>query len=642
MITKLPTTPFPSLILAGLLASVAAAAEKIDFNREVRPILSENCFACHGPDEAKRKSGLRLDNKDDAFKPAKSGETAIVPGKPEASELVKRIVTADAEEHMPPPKSGKALKPEQVEILKKWIAGGGEYRGHWAFIKPERPAVPEIQNSKFKIQNSIDAFVLARLEKEGLAPSPEAPRETHIRRVALDLTGLPPTPEEVEAFVADQAPNAFEKVVDRLLASPRYGEQMAAQWLDLARYADSNGFQIDSSRPQYHWRGWVIGAFNRNLPFDQFTIEQLAGDLLPNAAPEQIAATGFNRNHRLNGEGGRIVEEWFTETVIDRVETTGATWMALTLGCCRCHDHKFDPVTQKEFYQFFAFFNSIDESGVLDAESANSKPVLKLASAAQTAKLAELDKQIVAANEKMQAAEKTLPAAQAAWELRVATATAEPQWKVLTPEQLKSTGGATLAAEPDGAVFSSGAQPATDSYSFVAATDLGSISAVKIELLPDDRLPSKGPGRHPNGNPVLSEIRVQISPRAGGAETPVVLREAVADFSQEGYPVANAIDGNPGTGWALYPQVGQAHSGVFAFDKPATHAGGAKLHFTLDQNFGSGATMGKFRVSVTSSPEPVALPAEIRAVLAISADKRFMRSRACSWKNCRRTWFRLT
>ena len=608
-----------SLTVAGVGVAVSASAATpgtTDFNRDIRPILSENCFACHGPDEAKRKSGLRLDNKDDAFKPAKSGETAIVPGKPEASELIKRVLTDDADEHMPPKKSEKKLKPAQIDVLKKWIAEGAEYQGHWAFLKPERPAVPALS------ANPIDAFILERLAKEGMQPSPEAPRETLIRRVALDLTGIPPTPEEVAAFVADQTPQAYEKVVDRLLASPRYGEQMAVQWLDLARYADSNGFQVDSSRQQHHWRGWVIGAFNRNLPFDQFTIEQLAGDLLPNAAPEQIAATGFNRNHRLNGEGGRIVEEWFAETVIDRVETTGATWMALTLGCCRCHDHKFDPVTQKEFYQFFAFFNSIDESGVLDGESTNTKPILRMPKPEQAARLDELDKLLAAANAEVQAAEKNVPAAQAAWEQQLGAAAAEPQWVVLQPAQLTSSGGAVLATEPDGAVFSSGPQPATDIYTIVATTDLPAVSAVKIELLPDDRLPSKGPGRHPNGNPVLSEIRVKISPKVGGAETPVTLREAVADFNQDGYPVGNAIDGNPGTAWAVYPQVGQAHNGVFAFAKPEAHAGGAKLEIVLDQSYGSGATIGKFRVSVTASPEPVALPADIRAVLAIPAAQR--------------------
>ena len=605
-----------SLAAALLFCAPLHGAEKVSFNRDIRPIFSDTCFQCHGPDEAKRKSGVRFDQRESAVQVAKSGDLPIVPGKPEASEVMNRLTSTDPDELMPPPKLHKKLTSQQIETVRRWIAEGAEYQGHWAFIKPERPAVPPGG------RNSIDGFILKKLAEQGLKPSPEAPKETLIRRVTLDLTGLPPTPEEVAAFVADQAPNAYEKLVNRLLASPRYGEQMAVQWLDLARYADSNGFQVDSSRQQYHWRGWVIGAFNRNLPFDQFTIEQLAGDLLPNAAPEQIAATGFNRNHRLNGEGGRIVEEWFAETVIDRVETTGATWMALTLGCCRCHDHKFDPVTQKEFYQFFAFFNSIDESGVLDAEGANTKPIVRLPKPEQTARLGELDREIAAANEGTKLLEKNLPAAQAAWELSAATAPAEPQWVVLQPEQLKSSGGATLAKEADGAVFSSGAQPATDTYSFVGATDLGTVSAVKIELLPDDRLPSKGPGRHPNGNPVLSEIRVKISPRTGGAEAAVALREPFADFNQEGYPVAHAIDGNPGTGWALYPQVGQAHYGVFPFDRPRVHVGGAKLHISFDQNYGSGATIGKFRVSVTSAPEPVSLPADIRAVLAVAADQR--------------------
>jgi hypothetical protein len=405
------------LILALAIPLSTHAAEKISFNRDIRPILSENCFYCHGPDAQKQKAELRLDLRDAALKGGESGKAAIQPGKPTESEVIKHILSTDPEEHMPPKKSGKTLKPEQIELLKQWIAEGAEYQGHWAFLKPQRPVVPEIRNPKSEIRNPIDAFVYARLEKEKLAPSPEAARETLIRRVSLDLTGIPPTPEEVDAFLNDRAPDAYEKVVDRLLASPRYGERMAAQWLDFARYADSNGFQEDSSRQMFSWRDWVIGAFNRNMPFDQFTIEQLAGDILPNATTDQIVATGFNRNHRLNGEGGRIVEEWFTETVIDRVETTGQTWMALTLGCCRCHDHKFDPVSQKEFYQLYAFFNSNEESGVLEARNrGNTMPFINVPTPEQTAQIAKLEKEITDAESQKIEATKELPKLQATWE----------------------------------------------------------------------------------------------------------------------------------------------------------------------------------------------------------------------------------
>lgn len=405
------------LILALAIPLSTHAAEKISFNRDIRPILSENCFYCHGPDAQKQKAELRLDLRDAALKGGESGKAAIQPGKPAESEVIKHILSTDPDEHMPPKKSGKTLKPQEIELLKQWIAEGAEYQGHWAFLKPERPSVPEIRNPKSEVRNPIDAFVYARLEKEKLAPAPEASRETLIRRASLDLTGIPPTPEEVDVFLNDRAPNAYEKVVDRLLGSPRYGERMAAQWLDFARYADSNGFQEDSSRQMFSWRDWVIGAFNRNMPFDQFTIEQLAGDMLPNAATDQIVATGFNRNHRLNGEGGRIVEEWFVETVIDRVETTGQTWMALTLACARCHDHKYDPVSQKEFYQLYAFFNSNEESGVLEPRNrGNTMPFINVPTQEQTAQLAKLEKEISDAESRKIEATKELPKLQAVWE----------------------------------------------------------------------------------------------------------------------------------------------------------------------------------------------------------------------------------
>src|SRR5688572_12464410 len=345
-----------ALILATAPLFSRGAEARVLFNRDIRPIFSDTCFQCHGPDEAKRKAGLRLDQRETAVKPAESGATAIVPGQPQESEILKRLRATDPDDVMPPAKLHKTVTPAQIATIERWIAEGAEYQGHWAFLKPERPEAPAVVSKDALVRNPIDQFILARLAKEGLKPAHEAEKATLIRRAALDLTGIPPTPREVDAFVADASPNAYEKVVDRLLASPRYGERMAIEWLDFARYADSNGFQSDTSRQMWPWRDWVIAAFNRNLPFDRFTIEQLAGDLLPNATREQIVATGFNRNHRLNGEGGRIIEEWFAETVIDRVETTGATWLGLTVGCARCHDHKFDPISQKEFYQLFAFF----------------------------------------------------------------------------------------------------------------------------------------------------------------------------------------------------------------------------------------------------------------------------------------------
>lgn len=392
----------PLLFLATLPAvSWGEQGAAVNFNRDVRPILSDKCFACHGPDEKKRESKLRLDIREHALKPGESGETAIVPGKPEASQLIARVTSKDRDEVMPPPKTHKPVSPQEAATLRRWIAEGAPYQGHWAFLKPERPPVPSAA------PNPIDAFILARLQKEGLQASPEAPRETLIRRVSLDLTGLPPTPEEVSAFLADSSPQAYERVVDRLLASPRYGEKMAQEWLDFARYADSNGFQSDGSRFMWPWRDWVIRAYNSNQPFDQFTIEQVAGDLLPNATLSQKVATGFHRNTRLNGEGGRIEAEWFAETVIDRVDTTGQTWLGLTLGCARCHDHKYDPISQREFYQLFAYFNSNEESGVLDGDGRNTKPLVAVPTAEHEKQLAVLETSRNAAQEELDAAKRT-------------------------------------------------------------------------------------------------------------------------------------------------------------------------------------------------------------------------------------------
>ncbi len=357
---------------------------RVDFNREIRPILTDNCFACHGPDENQRKARLRFDTKEGAF--AKPG--VITPGDAAQSKLIKRVTAKDPDVVMPPPSSGHKLNDKQIELLKRWIDEGAQWNEHWAFVAPKRPEVPKVTNAAW-VRNPIDSFILARLEKEGLKPLPEADKVTLLRRVHFDLTGLPPTPADVDAFLGDKSPDAYEKVVDKLLASPRYGERMAMVWLDLARYADTHGYHIDSHRDMWPWRDWLIRAFNENKRFDQFTIEQLAGDLLPNATMDQKIATGFNRNHMINFEGGAIPEEYLTEYIIDRVETTATTWMGMTMGCARCHTHKFDPITQKEFYQFYAFFNSVPELG-LDGKTGNAAPILTLPTDEQKTRQQEL------------------------------------------------------------------------------------------------------------------------------------------------------------------------------------------------------------------------------------------------------------
>jgi hypothetical protein len=357
----------------------------VSFDRQIRPILAENCYACHGPDDKQRKAKLRLDTKEGAFKHA----DLIVPGNAAKSELIGRITAEEASERMPPPRTGKRLTPTEIELLRRWINDGAKWSRHWAFVAPERPPLPAVRNRAW-VRNPIDAFILARLEKEGLQPAPGADRITLIRRLTLDLTGLPPTPAEVDAFVADLRPDAYEQLVDRLLSSAHYGERMALDWLDAARFADTHGYHIDSGRDMTRWREWVIDAFNHNMPFDRFTVAQLAGDLLPNATLEDRIASGFNRNHMINFEGGAIPEEYQVQYVLDRVNTTSTIWLGLTLGCCQCHDHKFDPFTQKDYYQLYAFFNHVPENG-LDGSKGNAAPVLKMPSAEQTRRLNQLN-----------------------------------------------------------------------------------------------------------------------------------------------------------------------------------------------------------------------------------------------------------
>jgi hypothetical protein len=380
-----------SLIASGLaipaivLCGSAWGAAPIEFNRDVRPILADTCFKCHGFDKNKREADLRLDIPDEAFKPRTGVDgdevTPIVAGNLAKSDAWRRIVSNDPDELMPPAKSHLVLTDQQKDVLRRWIEQGAKYQAHWAFIAVKDPVIPQVAHKNW-MRNEIDAFILSRLEREGLEPSPEADKRTLIRRVTFDLTGLPPTPEEVEAFVNDSAPDAYEHVVDRLLASPHYGERMTLDWLDAARYGDTHGFNNDTLRSMWPWRDWVINAFNSNKPYDTFLTEQLAGDLIPNATRDQQIATAFNRNHVMNSEGGIIEEEYRVEYVLDRTTTACNVFMGLTVQCARCHDHKFDPISQKDFYRLTAYFNSLDEAGKLPYDK-DAPPLLKLPSAAQ-------------------------------------------------------------------------------------------------------------------------------------------------------------------------------------------------------------------------------------------------------------------
>ncbi|HVU88818.1 MAG TPA: PSD1 and planctomycete cytochrome C domain-containing protein [Pirellulales bacterium] len=404
----------PNVVRLALVAVLAAAsgqrAGAVDYVRDVRPILAGKCFACHGADEAARQAGLRLDERDAALATLDSGQRAIVPGKPDESALVARITSADAQFAMPPAETGKKLSPQEVATLRAWIAADAPYARHWAYVKPVRPALPAVRRGNWP-RGAIDHFVLARLEAAGLSPSPPADRATWIRRVSLDLIGLPPTADEVQDFVLDSRPEAYDALVDRLLAKPAYGERWASMWLDLARYADSQGYAPDGPRTIWRWRDWVISALNANMPYDRFTIEQLAGDLLPDPSAMQIAATGFHRNTQLNTEGGVNLEEFRHAAVVDRVNTTFAVWMGSTLACAQCHHHKYDPFSQRDYYQVFSIFNNTDDFNT-------DNPVLEVPRVGQDAEFAQVKADLAAAQTRWDEQTKARDALQAEWESR--------------------------------------------------------------------------------------------------------------------------------------------------------------------------------------------------------------------------------
>ena len=608
--------------------TLCAETGGINFSRDIRPILSDKCFQCHGPDEAKQESGLRLDDRKVALEPAESGERAIVPNHPDASEVIKRIVATDADSVMPPPDSQKTLTAEEIELLRKWIAEGAIYEGHWAFTAPERSQVPALSdlnlstlktssaeiNANAWNNNPIDRFILSRLNQSELKPNSEATKETLIRRVALDLTGLPPTPTEIDAHLQDNSADAYERMVDRYFASTHYGERMALNWLDYARYADSNGFQSDGSRDIWGWRDWVINAYNANIPFDQFTVEQLAGDMLPNATPEQIIATGFNRNHRLNGEGGRIVEEWFVETVIDRVETTGLTWLGLTFNCCRCHDHKYDPISQKEFYQLFAFFNSVDEQGVLapaGKNGENTPPLFSMRTAVHADGIAQRERQMADLEGQVQKAKGNLSQLAAAWaeERRTPQVDYASDWQQIVPSEVKSTGGAALTQQSDGSYLASEKNPANDSYEVTLPKLGNSLTGVLLEVMPDASLPNQSLGRGFNGNFVMTDFTVELV--GGSLKKPreIKLARVEADFAQTGWPASEVISNSPKSkpplkGWAIEgnnPERRLDRKIMFVMERAVKIPKGASVVIRFgNRSEYADHNIGRFRLSITS------------------------------------------
>jgi hypothetical protein len=496
------------LIIAGVSRSYCAdPARKIDFNRDIKPILSNNCYFCHGPDEAERKGGvegLRLDTLEGAKVDLGSGNFAIVPGQPEKSDLLKRIASTDADEMMPPAKTGKKLSAKEIDTLREWIKQGAPYAQHWSYSPPTSPPLPSLKNAAWP-KNEIDHFLLARLEREGLQPQPEADRYTLIRRLSLDLTGLPPTLAEVDAFVKDTDPQAYEKLVDRLLQKEAYGEHWAHQWLDLARYADSAGYADDPSRVIWLYRDYVIRSFNANKPFDQFTIEQIAGDLLPNPTDEQLTATAFHRNTLTNNEGGTNDEEFRNVAVVDRVNTTMAVWMGTTIACAQCHTHKYDPLSQKEFFGLFAIFNNSE-----DADRRDESPLLTRYSPEQSERKGKLEADLVAVERALQTSTPELAAAQAKWEQSFPRTLT---WNSLKPAKFESQAKLTGEIADDGSVTVAAATE-NDNYTVELPLAAGKIRALRLEALADDKLPGKGPG-HSAGNFVITNLSAVVDPPQG-------------------------------------------------------------------------------------------------------------------------------
>lgn len=593
-------------VTAGLFVALetapVAAQGKIDFQREVRPILAKHCLKCHGP--AAQEGGLRLDQRERATR------RAIVPSHPEKSRLLHRVKD-EGEERMPPAEAGDRLKPAQVEVLRRWIAEGAEYTPHWAFIRPVQAPTPNVKDGRWP-RNPIDHFLLARLEKEGLAPSPEAPRATLIRRLTLDLTGLLPAPREIDEFIRDSSPDAYERLVDRLLASPHYGERQARYWLDLARYADSNGYTIDGKRSIWPWRDGVIDAFNRNQPFDQFTIEQLAGDLLPNPTRAQLIATGFHRNTSFNEEGGTNPEQFRVERTVDRTNTTGAAWLGLTIGCAQCHDHKYDPLSQKEYYQLYAFFNSTIE------------PRLPLPTPEQEKRLALLRTELAQA--KKQPPPRVKTAAEVDRLLTDLEKETNGGWRVIYPKTVTSEQGAKLDVLEDRSVLASGKIGPADTYVVHGvAPETGTVTSVRLEALTHPSLPKNGPGRAGNGNFVLSNFVFETD------GIPHRFRKAVADHSQNGHDVNDVLKANPRKGWAVnasHPkQRNVDRQALFFLAKPYEVREGQAFVFTLRfSQVPAGYALGRFRLAVTFASERVLeLPFAAQKVVFMDRAKRSAR-----------------
>jgi mono/diheme cytochrome c family protein len=610
---------------AAPLSAAKTASELPLFADKVRPVLAARCYGCHGPDV--QQNGLRLDSLPALLKGSDSGPV-VLPGHSDKSRLVRRLMAAERPQM---PYGGPPLSGDQIAAIRQWIDAGApgpdaatplaaaKPLKHWAYLKPVSPPLPTVTNQSW-IRNPIDSFILARLEKEGLAPAPEAAPATLLRRVYLDLTGLPPSPADVDAFLADKSPDAYDKVVDKLLASPHYGERWARQWLDLARYADSNGYEKDGQRTAWEYRDWVIRAFNQDMSFRDFTINQIAGDMLPNPAPDQLVATGFNRNSMLNQEGGIDVEEYYWYSLVDRVNTTASVWLGATLGCAQCHNHKFDPFTQKDYYRFLAFFGNGDYKIGGKDDHWSQEAELELPTPGQKKRSTGIRDEMARLQTVLDKQTPALTAAEKSWEN--ALVVAEKDWRTARPIRVESAGGATLKVLADSSILATAKNPQTDTYTVEAQTDLPSITAVRLEVLPDPSLPHGGPGRDAEGNFFLSDFELQ-------AGQPVRWKKVEADESQEGYGAKNLLHKETGLrGWAIDATTAPSlrRQAVFVLDKPLNLPAGSTLRIVMKHGMRhSTRNIGRFRISVTSTASPLfvlQIPAQLRPLLDTSAGRR--------------------
>jgi hypothetical protein len=575
------------LAVAGsslLFQARAAVATTVDFNREILPILSDNCFACHGPDEEERKARLRLDRHEDVIAVNSYGEQPVAPGDPEASLVIERVMATSPREIMPPPATGKVLTTEQIGILRRWVEEGAHWEEHWSFVAPERPVLPEVSDPAW-LRNEIDGFILDRLDREGLQPSREADKATLIRRASLDVTGLPPTPQEVDAFLADTRPEAYEELVDRLLASPRYGEQMARYWLDAARYADTHGYHIDAERSMWKWRDWVIDAFNENMPFDQFTIEQLGGDLLPDPTVDQKIATGYIRANLSTGEGGAIEDEYRAMYAFDRLETTSTIWTGLTMTCARCHTHKYDPITHREYFQLFSFFDNLDEP-VMDGNKPNPDPFLKLPTTEQSERQAWLRDAIADNQAKLDAPDPQLDPAQKEWEQRWRTELIA-ELDLLMPETVAATQRSALRVLDDRSIVANATGSERQTHEITVKPAAGRIAALRLETLP---LESSSDPEADEADPTsyrLTGVEAEwVGPIQEDGKEPasekLKLNRAWASSRDGEHAPERAIDDKVDTGWSPDRSVlGQSQGIVLALSEPHDIPEGSELRLRL-------------------------------------------------------------